>query len=135
MEGQEGFPSNYAPAKGQDLEARDTRMMELYRLGLDDGRISKDVHVSRSTVCVWRKKHGLQPNLPKGHPTRAAIRLPMPLPAAAGGFHMTDDEIRASWRRAANRRQQVEILAQLNACSEKKMRAKLEELGVDPDKE
>lgn len=50
-------------------------------------------------------------------------------------FYMTDREILRSWKRAINKGQQVEILAQLNACSEKKMRAKLEELGVDPDKE
>lgn len=61
--------------------------------------------------------------------------LPMPKPVTPECFYMTDREILRSWKRAINKGQQVKILAQLNACSEKKMRAKLEALGVDPDKE
>lgn len=43
---------------------------------------------------------------------------------------MTDDEIRGSMRKAADKRAQVGILAELNAVSEDQMRAKLTELGV-----
>ena len=43
---------------------------------------------------------------------------------------MTDDELRGSMRKAADKRAQVGILAELNAVSEDQMRAKLQELGV-----
>ena len=43
---------------------------------------------------------------------------------------MTDDELRGSMRKAADKRAQVGILAELNAVSEDQMRAKLTELGV-----
>ena len=45
-------------------------------------------------------------------------------------MQMTDDEIRGSMRKAADKRAQVGILAELNAVSEDQMRAKLTELGV-----
>ena len=43
---------------------------------------------------------------------------------------MTDDELRGSMRKAADKRAQVGILAELNAVSEEQMRAKLTDLGV-----
>ena len=43
---------------------------------------------------------------------------------------MTDDEIRGSMRKAADKRAQVGILAELNACSEAEVRTKLEQLGI-----
>ena len=49
----------------------------------------------------------------------------------ANRFFMTDAEILRSWRCAADRSRQVEVLAQLNACSEEDMAEKLESLGVD----
>ena len=45
-------------------------------------------------------------------------------------MQMTDDEIRSSMRRAKNPTEQVKVLAELNACSEAEVRAKLEELGI-----
>lgn len=45
-------------------------------------------------------------------------------------MHMTDDEIRSSMRRAKHPAEQVKVLAELNACSEAEVRAKLEELGI-----
>lgn len=45
-------------------------------------------------------------------------------------MHMTDDEIRSSMRKAKNPAEQVKVLAELNACSEAEVRAKLEELGI-----
>lgn len=45
-------------------------------------------------------------------------------------MHMTDDEIRSSMRKAKNPTEQVKVLAELNACSEAEVRAKLEELGI-----
>lgn len=43
---------------------------------------------------------------------------------------MTDDEIRSSMRRAKHPAEQVKVLAELNACSEAEVRAKLEDLGI-----
>ena len=45
-------------------------------------------------------------------------------------MQMTDDEIRSSMRRAKHPAEQVKVLAELNACSEAEVRAKLEELGI-----
>lgn len=45
-------------------------------------------------------------------------------------MHMTDDEIRSSMRKAKHPAEQVKVLAELNACSEAEVRAKLEELGI-----
>ena len=45
-------------------------------------------------------------------------------------MHMTDDEIRSSMRKAQNPAEQVKVLAELNACSEAEVCAKLEELGI-----
>ena len=45
-------------------------------------------------------------------------------------MQMTDDEIRSSMRRAKRPAEQVKVLAELNACSETEIRAKLEELGI-----
>ena len=45
-------------------------------------------------------------------------------------MQMTDDEIRSSMRRAKHPAKQVKVLAELNACSEAEVRAKLEELGI-----
>ena len=45
-------------------------------------------------------------------------------------MQMTDDEIRSSMRRAKRPAEQVKVLAELNACSEAEIRAKLEELGI-----
>ncbi len=45
-------------------------------------------------------------------------------------MQMTDDEIRSSMRKAKNPTEQVKVLAELNACSEAEVRAKLEELGI-----
>ena len=45
-------------------------------------------------------------------------------------MHMTDDEIRSSMRKAKHPAEQVKVLAELNACSETEVRAKLEELGI-----
>lgn len=48
---------------------------------------------------------------------------------------MTDTEIRAEYNTAKNKRKQVEILADLNACSHDEMIAKLKELGCEiPEK-
>ena len=45
-------------------------------------------------------------------------------------MQMTDDEIRSSMRRAKDPAEQVKVLAELNACSEAEVRAKLEQLGI-----
>ena len=50
---------------------------------------------------------------------------------AAVKWHMTDDEIRRSWKRAEDRRAQIGILAELNNRSKDDVRAKLIELGEE----
>lgn len=46
-------------------------------------------------------------------------------------MQMTDDEIRSSMRKAKNPGGQVKVLAELNACGESEVRAKLEQLGIE----
>lgn len=50
-------------------------------------------------------------------------------------MQMSDDEIRASMRKAKDPAAQVRILAELNDVNEGEIRAKLEELGVDVPKQ
>lgn len=46
-------------------------------------------------------------------------------------MQMTNGDIARSYRQAANKRQQIEILAELNACDPKKIRHILLQEGVD----
>lgn len=48
---------------------------------------------------------------------------------------MTDDEIRRSWRQAADKGEQVKIIAELNARSKEDVIKKLTELGEDVQKD
>lgn len=45
-------------------------------------------------------------------------------------FYMGDNEIAVSYRTAASKSAQIQVLADLNACSRRKMRGKLITLGV-----
>lgn len=128
------LPANRRMPGESERQARYQKMMELYQQGLEDAEIARKVFVQTPSVFSWRKRNGLPANRRPG----AKVK-PKPQPDSASKaefrFSMTDHEILRSWKRAINKSQQVEILAQLNACSEKKMRAKLEALGVDPDEE
>lgn len=46
-------------------------------------------------------------------------------------WHMTDDEIRRSWRQAADRKEQLKIIAELNARDKADVIRKLTELGEE----
>lgn len=49
-------------------------------------------------------------------------------------WHMTDDEIRRSWRCAKDPIEQIKILADLNCKTKQEVMTKLIELGIDPPK-
>lgn len=49
--------------------------------------------------------------------------------------YMGDNEIAASYRTAANKSAQIQVLADLNACTKRQMRAKLIDLGLLDAKE
>ena len=104
--------------------------MELYLQGLDDGEIAERCGVGRASIFGWRKRRGLPPNKSVGGQS-AGPKVIAPLPVTPDGFFMTDDEILSNWRRADNRKEQVQILADLNACSRERIEEKLEALGVD----
>lgn len=110
-------------AVGSRLDV-DGRGRELYDQGATDKEIAAEFHISVSVVKQWRTKHGLTPN--KGS---KQVLTPSPAPKKPARLFMTDDEIRASWRRASSWREQVKILAELNACSVERMQEKLVELG------
>lgn len=97
---------------------------ELYDQGLTDQEIAAAFQMAPKSVWEWRRKHGLKPNKPPSRPRRTS-RAPKEPPK----MFMTDDEIRDSWRRAASWREQIKILAELNACSVDRMQEKLVELG------
>lgn len=46
-------------------------------------------------------------------------------------WYMTDDEIRRSWRQAADRKEQLKIIAELNARDKTDVIRKLTELGEE----
>ena len=48
-------------------------------------------------------------------------------------LHMTVGEIVTSYRQAANQKQQIGVLADLNACTKTDIRRILEDAGVDAD--
>ena len=121
-----GLPS-HADA-GQSV--RELDRMRLYEQGLNDSEIARRLSIAPSSVYQWRKRNGLPPNRGRGALPGGPV-LPMPKAVTPECFYMTDDEILTSWNRAANRREQAQILADLNACSLERMEEKLEALGVD----
>lgn len=122
-----GLVSHRPPlVKPSRLDA-DGKGMELYRQGLSDREIGAAFDMTASAVRDWRLRRGLKANRA---PTQPPKRLSAEKAAVkAGPLFMTDDEIRASWRRAASWREQVKILAELNACPVEQMQEKLIELG------
>lgn len=110
--------------------ARDLDRMRLYEQGMNDSAIARKLSLAPSSVYQWRKRNGLPPNRGRGALPAGPV-LPLPKAVTRDRFYMTDDEILTSWNRAVNRREQVQILADLNACSLERMEEKLESLGVD----
>lgn len=110
--------------------ARDLDRMRLYEQGANDSAIARKLSLAPSSVYQWRKRNGLPPNRGRGALPAGPV-LPVPKAVTPDRFYMTDDEILTSWNRAVNRREQVQILADLNACSLECMEEKLESLGVD----
>ena len=121
-----GLPSHAEMGRS----ARDLDRMRLYEQGMNDSAIARKLSLAPSSVYQWRKRNGLPPNRGRGALPAGPV-LPMPRAVTRDRFYMTDDEILTSWNRAVNRREQVQILADLNACSLERMEEKLEALGVD----
>lgn len=99
--------------------------MELYEQGMTDSEIANALGIRKTQAYYWRKKQGL-PFHPSRVKTAAKVREPKPYAAV---LSMTDGEIRRSWRGAVDQREQVKILAELNACPVEQMQEKLAELG------
>ena len=121
-------PAKRAKSAGGAKEL-DVQRMELYLQGLDDGEIARQLGLARSGIASWRRRNSLPANHPVGG-VAAAEALPMPCPVTPDRFYMTSDEILSNWNRCLNPREQVKILAELNAVSVPKMLDKLESLGV-----
>lgn len=120
--------------------ARELDRMRLYEQGLNDSAIARTLNLAPSSVYQWRARNGLPANRRRGgRPDGPVLPMPkavapvpqMPKAVTRDWFYMTDDEILRSWNRAVSRREQVQILADLNACSLERMEEKLESLGVD----
>ena len=125
-----GLPSKQAFAALEQRRLRHQKMAELYERGMSDKEISAELNIPQSTVCHWRIESGLAANVKRWDVARGT-HLKTPLPVTPDRFFMTDQEILRSWRMAEDRKAQVGILAQLNACSKKRMLEKLESLDVD----
>lgn len=119
-----GLVSHRPPLVKQSRLDVDGKGMELYKQGLSDCEIAAAFDMTPTGVRDWRLRRGLKPNRA---PTRPPVRRAAPKGPVQ--FYMTDEEIRASWRRAASWREQVKILAELNVCSVERMQEKLIELG------
>lgn len=110
--------------------ARELDRMRLYEQGLNDSAIARTLNLAPSSVYQWRARNGLPANRGRGGRPDGPVPQ-MPKAVTRDWFYMTDDEILTSWNRAVSRREQVQILADLNACSLERMEEKLESLGVD----
>lgn len=50
-------------------------------------------------------------------------------------WHMTQEEFKRSWRCAADRKEQIKVLAELNCCTKKEIIDHLNEIGIAIDDE
>jgi len=46
---------------------KEAKRMALYRQGLNDNEIANRCGCYHNTICSWRRKHGLPPNVLPGH--------------------------------------------------------------------
>ena len=103
-------------------------LRRLYDMGLSENEILCRMKISRGSITNWRAKNKLPP-CGKGKQTPAIS--PVPLKPKGQKMFMSDAEIQRSMRRCDDRNAQVQILADLNACSRSEMLKHLESIGVD----
>lgn len=102
----------------------------LYDKGLTDREIAEATGASISSVGHWRWRNNLAVH-PAASDGGGRPKVNGPLAQRHGAMFMSDDEILYSWRMALDRREQVKILAELNATSVQNILEKLELLGID----
>lgn len=103
-------------------------LRRLYDMGLTENEILCRMKISRGSITNWRAKHKLPPC---GKGKQAPAIAPVPLKPKGQKMFMSDAEIQRSMRRCDDRNAQVQILADLNACSRSEMLKHLELIGVD----
>lgn len=108
-------------------------LRRLYDMGLTDTEIRQRMKVSYGTIYNWLTKNNLPPCGIQMQKKHAPIGIPGETPRRPKGqkFFMSDSEILASMSRCENRREQVQILADLNACSRREMLKHLGTIGED----
>lgn len=103
-------------------------LRRLYDMGLTENEILCRMKISRGSITNWRAKYKLPPC---GKGKQAPAIAPVPLKPKGQKMFMSDAEIQRSMRRCDDRNAQVQILADLNACSRNEMLKHLELIGID----
>lgn len=108
-------------------------LRRLYDMGLTQEEIQQRMKVSHGTIYAWLAKNNLPPCSARKTRQHVSVGVPGETPARPRGqkMFMSDSEILASMRRCENRRDQVQILADLNACSRSEMLKYLTAIGED----
>ena len=127
-----GMPPHHAK-KGPGRRVDYEEMRRLYDLGLSSSEIQYRMKVSYGTIRSWLIKNNLPSCGIQTKGKQEPIGIPGETPARTNGqkMYMTDSEILSSMRRCENRREQVQILADLNACGRAEMLKYLEAIGED----
>ena len=102
----------------------------LYEQGLTDAQMAQKLGISRRSCLRWRNRRGLPANQNQTE-AKAAASLTVRYSFYNVPLFMSDSEILSSWRKAESHKNQIQILADLNACSVETVLEKLESLGVD----
>ena len=124
-----GWPVN-TDGRGSRNRVDYDELRRLYEMGLTSTEIMKQMRVSYGSLRNWLARNGLPPC---GSSGQASIALPLETPPKPKGqkMFMTDSEIRLSMSRCEDRKEQVQILADLNVCSRSEMLKYLESIGED----
>lgn len=108
---------------------------ELYKKGLSDEAIASALGVTRPAINAWRWRNGLAPNAACPDVYQKLVdaleKSDADLPRYDECLCMSDDELLCSYRQAKSQREQVRVLADLNACPVKAVIARLKLLGAD----
>lgn len=108
-------------------------LRRLYDMGLTENEIRQRMKVSYGTIYSWLERNNLPPCGIRKAKKHVPIGIPGETPPRPKGqkMFMTDSEILASMSRCQDRKEQVQILADLNACGRAEMLKHLAAIGAD----
>ena len=120
-----------APMSARTISSKNqAAIAALYEQGLTDAQMAQKLGISRRSCLRWRNRRGLPVNQTQTE-AKAVAFLTVRYSFHNVPLFMSDSEILSSWRKAESHKNQIQILADLNACSVETVLEKLESLGVD----